>query len=60
MDGARIPDYRGNTGLDVQVRVMLNVNNHWRIDYENEVKRAARNVVGRVVIAACRKDRVSC
>ena len=46
-------EYIGNSGLDVEVRVWLNMNGEIENDIEMEVRRAARALVRRAVVAAC-------
>ena len=49
-------EYIGNSGLDVAVRVWLNRNGEIENDIEMEVRRAARAVVRRAVVAACSRQ----
>ena len=48
--------YRGNSGLDVELRAWLNANGEAENDLMQELRRAARQVVLRAVVSA---DRVS-
>ena len=50
--------YRGNSGIDVEVRVFLNANGEADADIraEAELRRVARVVVTRAVVAACARS----
>ena len=52
--------YRGNSGLDVELRLWLNMNGEADNDIREELRRAAREAVLRAVVSACARDRVSC
>ena len=56
-DGIR--GYGCNAGLDVELRARMNQHGEWRLDCVDELKRAARKLVGRAVMAAMAKVRVS-